>query len=75
MLRALAIFFVAMGVLEAVAIAMGKAELMGGLVVICLAVFFAGVLHGLGAIQKDIRMLLTHLHETTGRSRTQDPQQ
>jgi hypothetical protein len=75
MLRALVIFFIAMGVLEVVAIAIGKTNLMGGLVVICLAVFFAGVLHGLGGLQKDIRVLLAYLRESTDRSREQGPQQ
>ena len=71
MLRALVILFLAMAVLEAVAIATGKANLMGGLVVICLALFFAGALYALGGIQKDVRGLLTHLHESTDRPREQ----
>ncbi len=67
MLRSLVIFFIALGVLEAVAIALGKLNLLAGLGAICLAVFFAGVLHGLGGLQNDIRALLAHL-------RAQSPQ-
>ncbi len=74
MLRALVFFFIAMGALEALAIATGKTNLMGGLAVISLAVFFAGVLHGLGGLQADIRALLAHLRESTDRSRAQGSQ-
>ena len=63
MLRVLVIFFIALGVLEAVGIAVGKLNLLAGLGAICLAVFFAGVLHGLGGLQKDIRALLAYLRE------------
>ena len=65
MLRALVIFFVAMGVLEVVAVAIGKANLMGGLVIICLALFFAGTLHALAGIQQDVRALLAHARGST----------
>jgi hypothetical protein len=74
MLRALVIFFVAMGLLEAVAIAIGKTNLMGGLVVVCLAVFFAGVLYGLDGLQRDLRVLSALLRESPGRAGGPGPQ-
>ncbi len=73
MLRALVIFFVAMGALEVVAVAIGKANIMGGLVVIGLAAFFAGALHALDGIGRDVRGLVAHLRQSADRSRDQGP--
>jgi hypothetical protein len=63
MLRALVVFFLAVGAFEVVATALGKLSLVAGLGAICLAVFFAGVLHGMRAMQQDLRALLTLLRE------------
>jgi hypothetical protein len=72
MLRALVILFVAMAALEIAAVALGKANLMGGLVIIGLALFFAGTLHALDGIQRDVRGLLAHLRGSAERPGGQD---
>jgi hypothetical protein len=72
MLRVLVILFVALAALEIVAVALGKANVMGGLVIIGLALFFAGALHALGGIQQDVRALLAHLRGRAERPGGQD---
>ncbi len=71
MLRVLVILFIALAM---VAIAIGKVNMMVGLVVVGLLVLFAGILYRLGRLHKDVRGSEAPPREATGGSREQGPQ-